>query len=151
MLINHSRGEDVAFTAICRQNNWKRTAQRRAVYNCLCGNREHPTVETVWQAAKEMVPDVSLDSIYRILDDFEGAGLIRRLEGAKLIRYDADTEPHEHFICSECGRMMDFAFLETDYVIEQCRDFGRVDSVDLTVHGVCHSCLEAKTPPVERQ
>ncbi|MCD8140558.1 MAG: transcriptional repressor [Planctomycetaceae bacterium] len=135
---------DRPFTDICRQHNWKRTVQRRAVFTYLCGNHDHPTVETVWRRVRDTLPDVSLDSVYRILDDFSSVGLIRRLEGAKVIRYDADTRPHEHFVCDRCGRMHDFACIEPEEVVAKCRDFGRVDSVELTVHGLCRDCLVAR-------
>ncbi len=141
MLLGLTKSDNAAFSAICRERNWKRTSQRRAVFNYLCGNREHPTVETVWRGVRTMLPDVSLDSVYRILDDFSNAGLVRRLEGAKVIRYDADTRAHEHFVCSQCGVMLDFACLDAEKVAGLCGSFGRVDSVELTVHGVCGSCL----------
>lgn len=150
MLFQYSGDDDAPFTALCRQHGWKRTIQRRAVFSYLCGNREHPSVETVWRRVRDIVPDVSLDSIYRILDDFAGVGAIRRLEGAKIIRYDADTRPHEHFICDRCGRMHDFACLEPDAVAALCRDFGRVESVELTVHGVCGECLDAAKTDMEK-
>ena len=141
MLVGLSKGDDPAFSALCRERNWKRTSQRRAVFNYLCGNREHPTVETVWRGVKSVLPDVSLDSVYRILDDFSGSGLVRRLEGAKVIRYDADTSAHEHFVCSRCGAMFDFSCLDAESVAALCGEFGQVDSVELTVHGVCGNCL----------
>ena len=144
MLFDHIAGDDASFSALCGKHGWKRTVQRRAVFTYLCGNREHPTVDTVWRCVRATVPDVSLDSVYRILDDFAGAGVIRRLEGAKVIRYDADTRPHEHFVCSRCGRIDDFACVDADLVTAQCRDFGRVDVVEVTVHGVCHACLSAE-------
>ncbi len=88
-----------------------------------------------------VLPDVSLDSVYRILDDFSGSGLVRRLEGVKVIRYDADTSAHEHFVCSRCGAMFDFSCLDAEKVAGLCGEFGQVDSVELTVHGVCGDCL----------
>lgn len=144
MLVELTKGDDGSFSAICRERNWKRTSQRRAVFNYLCGNREHPTVETVWRGVQTTLPDVSLDSVYRILDDFSDTGLVKRLDGAKVIRYDADTSAHEHFVCSECGMMFDFACLDAERVAGMCGEFGRVDSVELTVHGVCRRCLDGK-------
>lgn len=144
MLVDYHTGDDVAFSTFCRDHQWKRTAQRRAVFNFLCGNRDHPTVEAVWRGVRVALPDVSLDSIYRILDDFSEAGIIRRLDGAKVIRYDSETRPHEHFVCTQCGRMNDFACLEPDLVAAHCREFGRVESIELTVHGVCRLCLEKR-------
>ncbi len=140
MLVCQNSDNDQLFQQICREHGWKRTAQRRAVFNCLCGNRAHPSVETVWRSVRETMPDVSLDSVYRILDDFHGAGLIRRLEGAKIIRYDADTGSHDHFVCQQCGTMYDFSFLEADRVSELCGAFGDVTAVELVVRGVCASC-----------
>lgn len=141
MLVEQIQGDDLPFTSVCRAQGWKRTVQRRAVWNCLCGNREHPSVEMVWQKVRGSIPDVSLDSIYRILDDFAAAGIIRRLEGSKVIRYDSDTKPHEHFICTECSRIFDFAYVEQERVGSLCREFGSVESVELTVRGMCRMCL----------
>ncbi len=141
MLADIATENDEAFSAMCRDRNWKRTVQRRAVFTFLCGNREHPTVESVWRGVREALPDVSLDSVYRILNEFADTGVIRRIDAVKIIRYDADTGPHEHFICSRCGRMHDFECPRPESAAERCREFGRVDSVELTVRGVCRLCL----------
>ena len=134
------------FNEICRLNGWKRTVQRREVFTYLNGNLEHPSVETVWKHVRERLPDVSLDSIYRILNDFAEAGIIKCLKDAKVMRYDPNTQPHDHFFCSECGRIYDFSYLHPDKVISICEEFGRVTSVDLHVRGVCRDC-NAKLHP----
>lgn len=141
MLLLNTPGDDVAFSAMCREHSWKRTSQRRAVFNYLCGNHDHPTVETVWRGVRKTLPDVSLDSVYRILDDFAEAGVIRRLAGGKVIRYDSDTTPHEHFVCRRCGVMHDFRGMDVGRVMACCGEFGKVESVELTVSGVCRQCL----------
>ncbi len=144
MLVSLVKGDDSAFDSLCRERKWKRTAQRRAVFTYLCGNRDHPAVETVWRGVRETLPDVSLDSVYRILDDFAETGLIRKLEGAKVVRYDPDTSVHEHFICSACGKMFDFAFPDTGRAAELAGMFGTVDSVELMAHGTCNTCLRGE-------
>lgn len=145
MLVDFLPGEDAHFNVVCREQGWKRTMQRRAVWDCLCGNREHPTVEMVWRRVQERLPDVSLDSIYRILDDFSEIGIIRRLEGSRVVRYDADTSPHEHFVCIICGNVFDFAYVEQDRVAALCHAFGVAEHVELTVRGHCRGCFEKKT------
>jgi Fur family peroxide stress response transcriptional regulator len=144
MLADTAPGDDAVFSTLCREHRWKRTAQRRSVFTFLCGNREHPTVEAVWRGVRTTLPDVSLDSVYRILDELSETGVIRRLDGAKVIRYDADTGQHEHFICSLCGRIHDFACPQPESAAERCREFGRVDSMELIVRGVCRLCLEKR-------
>ena len=133
-------GDDTSFTAICRENGWKRTAQRRAVFNCLCGNREHPSVESVWSMIRQHLPDISLDSVYRILDDFAAAGLLRRLDGDKVIRYDSETSDHGHFVCTRCSRMFDFDYGDVGRTADVCGCFGTVETVEVNVRGICSDC-----------
>ena len=142
MLADIDANDDKTFSFVCQEHNWKRTAQRRAVFGYLCGNRDHPTVETIWRGVKVTMPDISLDSIYRILDAFSEAGLIRRLEGAKVIRYDSDTQSHEHFVCTQCERMFDLGSLEIERVIKSGCEFGRIETVELIARGTCRLCLE---------
>lgn len=140
MLTDIIAGDDASFTKICRDNGWKRTVQRRAIFNCLCGNRQHPSVESVWNGIKAHLPDVSLDSVYRILDEFAAAGVVRRIEGSKIIRYDAETRPHGHFICGECGRMVDFDLDDDEAAARICDRFGSVKTVEVNVRGTCMDC-----------
>lgn len=131
---------DERFRGVCHKNKWKCTAQRRSVFTYLYGNKTHPTVEMVWTNARRRLPDMSLDSVYRILGEFAAVGLVRRLEGARVIRYDPDTTPHAHFLCVECGRMFDIAHAKTEGIDDDCRRFGRVLAVELSVRGLCHAC-----------
>lgn len=140
MIVDITIEKDEQFRDMCKRHNWRRTAQRRAVFDYLCGNRQHPSVETVWKMVRQTLPDVSLDSVYRILDAFAEAGLIQRLEGGKLTRYDADTAPHGHFVCTECGSVFDFPFEEADQAVVACCDLGSVSAVEITVRGLCRSC-----------
>lgn len=141
-MLVHKEPSAELFREICRARGWRCTAQRRAVFSFLCGNRRHPSVETIWHNVKESLPDVSLDSVYRILDAFAEAGLVQKLEGGRSIRYDADTKPHDHFLCVKCGALFDFAFLKAENVAEACRGFGQVEQVELTVRGVCNDCRQ---------
>lgn len=148
MLNEMAVGDDALFTRVCREHGWKRTAQRRAVFNCLCGNRDHPSVEAVWQLVRKHLHDVSLDSVYRILDDFASAGIILRLEGSRVIRYDSATKPHGHYLCVDCGRITDFEFDACGDAAGRCREFGAVTGVEVFVRGVCDDC-QSRPPPRE--
>lgn len=128
------------FREICRKSNWKCTTQRRAVYSYICGNTEHPSAETVWKNVRALLPDVSLDSIYRILNEFAAKGIINRLESGEVFRFDPNTVRHDHFLCNKCGRVFDFEFLDGERLRLACSDIGAVDSVELHVKGVCADC-----------
>lgn len=133
---------DSMFQDLCRRNGWRRTAQRRAVVEYLCGNTDHPTVEMAWRTLRRKLPELSLDSVYRILDELADAGHVRRFENSRVIRYDPDLKPHGHFICRRCGGMFDFRTDAAKKAAEACAALGEVASVELHVNGVCNSCLE---------
>ncbi len=142
MLISCLDNADAVFVEVCARFKWKRTVQRRTVFTCLCGNRTHPSVEAVWRDTRKVLPDVSLDSIYRILDDFAAAGLVQKLVGAGIARYDADTSAHGHFICDKCGELFDFAFMGGAGLLRECAEVGEMKSFEVTVRGTCRDCLK---------
>lgn len=140
-----------SFREICKTNNWKCTAQRRALYTYLMDNRySHPNVDTIWGSVRAVLPDVSLDSIYRILADFTEAGLLRKLESGKVYRYDVNVFPHDHFVCNECGKMFDIEVVDDQSIKDQCAEFGTVLSFELEVRGICQECLAARTAHARR-
>jgi Fe2+ or Zn2+ uptake regulation protein len=130
------------FQDLCRKNRWRRTAQRRAIVEYLCGNKNHPTVEMAWRELRKSLPELSLDSVYRILDELSAAGHIRRFENSRVIRYDPDLKPHGHFVCRRCGRMFDFPSDAANESGAACVEFGDVESVEVHVNGVCKDCLK---------
>lgn len=146
MTINEKQSSDMRFDEACRRNGWKRTSQRRAVFTYLCDNHEHPSVETVWTRVKNRLPDVSLDSVYRILDDFAAAGIVRRIGADKVIRYDCRTCGHGHFICGVCGRMYDFDHPQAsmEVALAACREFGTPETLEVSVRGVCRACRDGR-------
>ncbi len=142
MNILQSSDSDSFFKVLCRNNNWKCTPQRRVIFSFLTGNCTHPTAETIWTEAKKQLPSISRDSVYRILDDFSAVGVVRRLESGRAVRYDPDSRPHDHFVCTRCGTLFDFDHLAVEPVVQAAERFGVVEAVDLTVRGICRKCLQ---------
>lgn len=135
------------FRARCQAAGLKLTPQRLAVYRVLAAAREHPDVETIHQRVRRTLPDVSLDTIYRILDRFEELGLTERVEGVPgRARYDACRERHHHFVCRRCGQILDFSFPELDGLKPPpaARSLGRIESVRVQVRGLCSQCAREK-------
>ena len=68
----------------------------------------HPTAADLYQIVRQRLPRISMGTIYRNLDQLAEAGLIRKLEsGIGSTRFDANTHPHYHVRCRQCGRMDD--------------------------------------------
>lgn len=130
------------FLDICREAGWKCTSQRLAVYEFLRNNLTHPDVDTVWTAVRGNLPAITRESVYRILNEFSGRGIISRLDHIDNARYDSRTEPHGHFICEKCGRISDFSWPEgMELAREQTRK--NVRHMELRLVGICEQCAES--------
>lgn len=137
-----SRMED--FMEMCRRSGIRATHQRREVLTELVRTGGHPDVETIFQRVRERIPTISRDTVYRTLSMLEEQGLATRVDlFSDRARFDPNIEPHHHFICTECGRVVDFKCEEAENVglPEEVRQWGEVKSVRLQVRGVCNECL----------
>ena len=121
----------------------KVTHQRTEIFRELAGTEAHPDAETVYQRVSRRVPAVSRDTVYRSLSAFETMGLIRRTEIlCDRARYDANTAPHHHYVCTRCGAVHDFLSdaLEDLPVPRAVKSMGTVVSAHLQLRGICSAC-----------
>jgi len=130
---------DREFTAICRRNNWKCTIQRRAVYGFMRGNLSHPGVDTVWNHVRETAPTVTRESVYRILNEFSQCGILNRLDHIENARYDSRTDSHGHFVCEQCGTIIDFDLSQKMTVPDDAVK-GEIRQIELRISGICSKC-----------
>ena len=121
------------------------SAKREAILELIKSTDTHPTAEWVFQQLKPKFPDLSLGTVYRNLAEFRQEGTLISVgvvNGQE--RFDAETGPHTHFICSSCGAVSDMAELVVPEELAQrlTHNAGvRVDHYQLTFQGVCSECL----------
>jgi Fur family peroxide stress response transcriptional regulator len=86
----------------------KYSRQREAIKEYLMSTTEHPTADTVYLHVKEEFPNISLGTVYRnlnLLADIGEAIKITTPEGGD--RFDGNTDPHYHVVCTACGKVDD--------------------------------------------
>ena len=131
------------FSQTCRQYGIKATHQRREIYREIARTTEHPDAETIYHRVRKRIPEISLDTVYRTLHLLETKGLIARagFHGDKT-RFDANTDHHHHFVCTECGFMGDFYHEEwNDFgARSDVRAMGTVNSIYVELRGLCKAC-----------
>jgi len=119
---------------------WKRDA----IYNCLRHTDTHPSAEAVHQMLQEDYPDISLATVYRNLALFKRQGLIQSLGTVGGVeRFDANTDPHVHFICTGCDAVQDLPMMAVPQALSQEAEIQggcKVDSCQLTFTGLCAAC-----------
>jgi len=123
----------------------KQFKKRNAILACLQQTHSHPSAEMVHAMLQKEHPDISLATVYRNLTWFRNQGLITSLGTVNGIeRFDANTEPHVHFICSGCDAIIDLPQMEVPQQLncqaEQSSGC-RVEGCQLTFTGRCSQCL----------
>jgi len=104
----------------------------------------HLSAEDVYKALRDADEDVGLATVYRVLTQFEAAGLVMRhhFEGGHSVFEMMSDEHHDHIVCTKCGRVEEFI----DEVIEQrqllaAKQHGfTVSDHSLYIYGLCKNC-----------
>ena len=105
---------------------------------------EHLSAEEVYKHLLNLGEDVGLATVYRVLTQFEEAGLVKRhnFEGGHAVFELCDGEHHDHLVCSRCGIVKEFV----DDIIEARQTaiakkfkYEITDHI-LTLYGICPSC-----------
>lgn len=106
--------------------------------------QRHMSAEDVYKALLEMGEEIGLATVYRVLTQFESAGLVSRLniEGGHAVFEMEDGSHHDHLLCVRCHRIEEFI----DEVIEQRqlaiakeKGFEMTDH-SLYIYGICRHC-----------
>jgi Fur family transcriptional regulator, peroxide stress response regulator len=132
-----------AFTVLCREHGIVATHQRTEIYRELVGTTEHPSAEAIYKRVRARIPAISLDTVYRTLRLLESKGVIARVGFVEdRTRFDANTDRHHHFVCTECGLIGDFYSdaLDRFPVPPEVSGMGSVDGVYVELRGRCRKC-----------
>ena len=122
----------------------KQFRKRNAILECLRSTHTHPSAEMVHEMLREAHPDISLATVYRNLNYFKQQGLATSVATVRGVeRFDANTEPHVHFICDGCDAVIDLEQIEVPQTLDEAveKTSGcRVNSCQLTFNGLCGNC-----------
>ncbi|HAQ50703.1 MAG TPA: ferric iron uptake transcriptional regulator [Gammaproteobacteria bacterium] len=131
-----------------RKAGLKVTLPRLKVLEILEVSEErHLSAEDVYKALLESGEEIGLATVYRVLTQFEGVGLVSRLsiDGAHAVFELKDSEHHDHLLCIKCNKIEEFV----DEVIEQRqRAIAESKGFDMTGHslyiyGICKDCQKS--------
>jgi Fur family ferric uptake transcriptional regulator len=105
----------------------------------------HLSAEDVYKALVDMGEDVGLATVYRVLTQFETAGLITRhyFEGGQSVFELSQGEHHDHLVCVNCKTVVEFVddIIESRHASIAARAGFKMTDHALTIYGVCRDCL----------
>lgn len=116
-----------------RKAGLKVTLPRVKILQILEGaDSHHMSAEDVYKALLDAGDDVGLATVYRVLTQFESAGLVSRLnfDGGHSVFEIAKGEHHDHMVCVDSGKVVEFVDEEIEalqHAIAEKHGFDLVD------------------------
>lgn len=119
--------------------------QRELIYQALKHTDQHPTAEMVYQWLKPENPNLSLGTVYRNLNLLADEGYVTRM-AFPVERYDANTQPHSHFRCEDCGNVYDLDLPYDETLDRRALKVSghEVHGHEMIFHGVCIHCRQTE-------
>ena len=120
----------------------KHSKQRDAILSDLQKRYDHPTAEMVFASIREVLPNISLGTVYRNLALLTELGEIIKVGSAEdgKEHYDGHTHPHSHLFCEDCKEVYDLDFAPDIQSMEQALGI-EIREVCTTLRGKCKHCI----------
>ncbi len=136
----------------------KATLPRLRIIRLFETNDErHLTAEDVYHLLREDNIDIGLATIYRVLTQFEQAGLLLRhnFETGKAVYEINPGTHHDHIVCLRCGRVEEFFDDEIEKRQDKIAEDNNIEVVDhsLCIYGYCTTgvCAEERKAEAEEE
>jgi Fur family ferric uptake transcriptional regulator len=109
--------------------------------------RRHLSAEDVYKELLSGGEEIGLATVYRVLTQFEGAGLVcrRHFESGQSVFELNSGDHHDHLVCVKCGRVLEFVdpvIEERQQAIAAEKGF-RIEDHSLVIYGICGDCDHA--------
>lgn len=133
---------------VLRNEGFKVTPQRIAIYDALTAHNIHPTAEMLYQSLRPSHPSMSLATVYKTMEIFEKIGLVKVLDvGDDCARYDWDVHMHPHIRCTVCNKVEDITGMDLQAVTSavESNSAYTVTGQQITFEGVCPDCARQQS------
>ena len=126
------------------EGSTKQFKKRNAILECLCMTDTHPSAEMIHEMLQAEHPDISLATVYRNLARFKRQGIIQSIGTVRgTERFDANINPHVHFVCTECNAVLDLPQIEVPEALSNSVEKSsgcHVENCQLSFTGLCSNC-----------
>lgn len=111
------------------------------------GSQRHMTAEDVFRVLLEDRSDIGLATVYRVLTQFEQAGILSRshFESGKAVYELNEGQHHDHLVCLDCGRVEEFYDAEIE---KRQNDVAKLKGFEIADHALSlyAHCTKPKCP-----
>ncbi len=136
-----------------KQAGLKTTLPRLRVLSILESSEvRHLSADEIYKNLSEEDGTIGLATVYRVLTQFEDAGLVIRhnFEGGRSVFELNDADHHDHMVCVKCGSVTEFFDRRIEEQQEKvASDHGfTIADHSLTLFGACKRCTDHRKEPV---
>ena len=141
-----------------RGGGYRITIPRQVILQVLDESKKHLSAEDIFLRVHQIYPNIGLTTVYRTLELLVSMGLVFKLDFGdgraryELTRGDGSMSHHHHLICTNCGRIIDYAeFVEEELELinktrqELEKKYGfEIRNHTLQFYGLCNKCKKIK-------
>jgi Fur family ferric uptake transcriptional regulator len=153
--------EQEVFLKHIQKKGLKRTSQRELILSVFLRTEDHLSNEDLYRLVKLEDPTVGQTTVYRTLKLLTEAGLAREVrfgDGRAHYEHNYKHQHHDHMICSECGKIIEFYSAELEAIQDAmaAKHNFEVTQHLLRIIGICDECrqqekLDTEAPQKLRQ
>lgn len=121
----------------------KYSKQREMILKTLREHAVHPTADYIYGLLREEMPNISLGTVYRNLNQLAECGEISKITGLDgSVHFDHNTHKHFHFICNKCNKVYDISAEVAPALEQKVRELTGLDitECELVLRGKCKDC-----------
>ena len=109
------------------------------------GRQRHMTAEDVFRVLLDERSDIGLATVYRVLTQFEQAGILLRsnFESGKAVYELNEGQHHDHFVCTACGKVEEFydPEIEKRQMMIAGQMGWQIQDHSMSLYGQCADCV----------
>ena len=123
--------------------NMRKSKQNDLILEIINNSYNHPNAYMIYESCKKEIPNISLGTVYRNLNNLVNNMQIKRIKMPDNIdRYDRINNFHAHFICLKCMEIYDLDF--KDKFFHDNLNGNKVLDYEISFKGICKNCLSDK-------
>ena len=125
----------------------RRSIQKEEVLNAVLNSFDHPDAKKIYFMVKNKIPNVSLGTVYRNLNNLVKEGKIKKVMIENdCDRFDKTLSNHSHIRCLICGKIIDVEKqLKLSDIIEIENKTGfKITDCNFNINGICKNCMKER-------
>ena len=141
--------EKEIFLEHIQKEGLRRTAQRDLILEIFLKTEDHLTSEDLYWLVQKQDPNVGQTTVYRTLKLLTDAGLAREVrfgDNKTYYEHHYNHEHHDHMICTECGKVIEFYSGELEAMQDEMADKYNFKPThhSLRIWGLCEECQSSE-------